>query len=107
MEEQAGAFPPPSEESLKAFEGYLNGSLPGARVERVIDEQVPGVARFGFGVELGHEVRVVRVRPEFWRDIEAPHIRTALSVIRLADAIRGHNDVTIVMEKGKPKVRSD
>ena len=45
MEEQAGAFPPPSEESLKAFEGYLNGSLPGARVERVIDEQVPGVAR--------------------------------------------------------------
>jgi hypothetical protein len=62
----------------------------------------PGVARFGFRVELGHELHAVRVRPEFWRDIKAPHIRTALSVIRLADEIRGHNDVdvTIVIEKG-------
>jgi len=104
MEEQRGPFPPPSAESWQAFEGYLNGSLLG-RVERVIDEQGPGVARFGFSVEMGLEVHVVRVRHEFWQDIKAPHIRTALSVIRLADEIRAHNHVTIVMEMGTPKVR--
>jgi hypothetical protein len=106
MEEQAAAFPPPSEESWQAFEGYLSGSLLGAELARVVDEQGPGAERFGFTVKLGDDVHVVRVRHEFWRDITAPHIRTALSVIRLADEIRDHGDVTIVMDAGRPEIRS-
>jgi hypothetical protein len=106
MEEQTAAFPPPSEESWKAFEGYLSGSLLGAQIERVVDKQGPGAERFGFRVELGDEVHAVRVTHELWRDIKAPHIRTALSVIRLADEIRDHNNVTIVMEVGTPNIRS-
>ena len=106
MEEYAAAFPPPSEESWKAFEGYLSGSLLGAQIERVVDDQAPGAERFGFRVKLGDEVHAVRVRHEFWRDITAPHIRTALSVIRLADGIRDHDDVTIVMEMGTPEIRA-
>ena len=106
MEEQAAAFPPPSEESWKAFEGYLSGSLLGARIERVVDEQGPGAERFGFRVKLGDEVHAIRVTHEFWRDIEAPHIRTALSEIRLADEIRDHDSVTIVMEVGAPAIHS-
>ena len=106
MEEQAAAFPPPSEESWEAFEGYLSGSLLGAQIERVVDDQAPGAERFGFRVKLGHEVHAVRVRHEFWRDIKPPHIRTALSVIRLADEIRNHDNVTIVMDVGTPEIRS-
>ena len=106
MEQQAAAFPPPSEESWKAFEGYLSGSLLGAQIERVVDEQRPGAERFGFRITLGDEVHAVRVRHEFWRDIEAPHIRTALSASRLADEIRDHDSVTIVMEAGTPVIRS-
>jgi hypothetical protein len=106
MEEQAAAFPPPSEESWNAFEGYLSGSLLGAEIERAIDEQGPSAERFGFRVKLGDEVHAVRVRHEFWRDIEAPHIRTALSVSRLADEIRDHDNVTIVMEAGTPQIRA-
>ena len=106
MEEQAAAFPPPSEESWKAFEGYLSGSLLGAEIERVVDDQAPGAERYGFRVELGDEVHAVRVRHEFWRDIKAPHIRTALSVIRLADGIRDHDKVTVVMKGGTPGVHS-
>jgi hypothetical protein len=106
MEVRAGAFPPPSEESWKAFEGYLRGSLLGARIVRVIDQEGPGALRFGFRVELGDEVRAVRVTHEFWRNIEGPHIRTALSMIRLADQIRDHDDVTIGIEGGRPEVRS-
>ena len=106
MEEQAAAFPPPPEESWKAFEGYLSGSLLGAQIERVVDEQGPGAERFGFTVRLGDEVHAIRVRHEFWRDIEVPHIRTALSVVRLADEIRHHDNVTVVMEVGTPEIRS-
>jgi len=106
MEQQAAAFPPPSEESWTAFEGYLSGSLLGAQIERVIDERDPGTERFGFRIKLGDEVHGVRVRHEFWRDITAPHIRTALSVSRLADEIRDHDNVTIVMEAGTPAIRS-
>ena|ERR1043166_544297 len=107
MEEQAPAFPPPSEESWQAFEGYLSGSLLGAQIERVVDDQAPGAERFGFTVKLGDEAHAVRVGHEFWRDIKAPHIRTALSVIRLADGIRDHDKVTIVMQGGKPEIRSN
>ena len=106
MEEQAAAFPPPSEESWKAFEGYLSGSLLGAQIERVVDEQGPGAERFGFNVKLGDEVHAIRVTHEFWRDIAASHIRTALSDIRLADEIRDHDNVTIVMEVGAPAIHS-
>ena len=106
MEQQAAAFPPPSEESWKAFEGYLSGSLLGVQIERFVEEQDPGTERFGFRIKLGDEVHGVRVRHEFWRDIEAPHIRTALSVSRLADEIREHDNVTIVIEAGTPVIRS-
>ena len=106
MEEQA-AFLPPSEESWQAFEGYLSGSLLGAQIERVVDDQAPGAERFGFRVKLGDEAHAVHVRHEFWRDIKAPHIRTALSVIRLADGIRDHENVTIVMKGESPEIRSD
>ena len=106
MEERGAAFPPPSEESWKAFEGYLSGSLLGAHIERVVDDQAPGAERFGFRIELGDEVHAVRVGHEFWRDITAPHLRTTLSVIRLADEIRDHANVTIVMEAGTPRIRS-
>jgi hypothetical protein len=107
MEEQAAAFPPPSEESWEAFEGYLSGSLLGAQIERVVDDQAPGAERFGYRVKLGDEVHAVRVRHEFWRDITAPHIRTALSVIRLADGIRDHEKVTVVMKGGTPEIHSN
>ena len=106
MEEQATAFPPPSEESWEAFEGSLSGSLLGAQIERVVDDQAPGAQRFGFRVKLGDEAHAVHVGHEFWRDIAAPHIRTALSVIRLADGIRDHDNVTIVMKGGTPELRS-
>jgi len=107
MEEHAAGFPPPSEESWEAFEGYLSGSLLGAQIERVVDDQAPGAQRFGFRVKLGDERHAVHVGDEFWRDIKAPHIRTALSVIRLADGIRDHDEVTIVMKDGTPELRSN
>ena len=106
MEEQAAVFPPPSEESWEAFEGYLSGSLLGAQIERVVDDQAPGAERFGYRVKLGDEVHAVRVRHEFWRDIQAPHIRTALSMSRLADGIRDHDKVTVVMKGGTPEIQS-
>ena len=106
IERQAAIFPPPSEESWNAFEGYLSGSLLGAQIERVDDDQAPGAQRFGFKVNLGDEVYAVRVSHEFWRDVTALHIRTALSASRLADEIRDHDSVTIVMEAGTPAIRS-
>ena len=107
MEERGAAFPPPSEESWNAFEGYLSGSLLGAQIERVVDDQAPGAQRFGFKVNLGDEVHAVHVSHEFWRDVTAPHIRTALSVIRLADGIRAHDKVTVVIKGGTPDIHSN
>ena len=106
MEEHAVA-PPPSEESWKAFEGYLSGSLLGAQIERVVDDRAPGTERFGYRVKLGDEVHAIRVGHEFWRDIKAPHIRTALSAIRLADGIRDHPTVTVVMKGEAPEIHSN
>ena len=58
-------------------------------------------------VELGDELHVVRVVSEFWRNVEAAHIRTVLSSIRLADEIRGHDEVAVVIANGTPAVHSN
>ena len=106
MEERVAESPHLFEASWKAFEGYLEGSLLGARIQRVLDEDGRGAPPAGFIVELGDEVHQVRVVHEFWRDIQACHIRTALSLIRLADEIRSHGEVAVVMANGTPAVHS-